>query len=88
MSRASWTPERRDRAAEQARRQWREQYPERAAVRDEIVASHEQEPCGRCGSPDSVLFVTDYEVRSFVWRCRSCAAVERGARRVTAGPEL
>lgn len=61
---------------ERSRSAWRERYPQRAAVRDEILAVVKPEPCV-CGSLEVVLFVTDYEARSFVWRCRPCARRER-----------
>lgn len=69
---AWWTPERRAVAAERSRQRWRERNPEKAAIRDEIVATETERPC-RCGSTAVTLFVTDYATRVHVWRCRPCA---------------
>lgn len=67
-----WTEERR----EQARRAWAERNPERAGVRDEILASEPPSPC-TCGATDVVLLVTDYATRDHVWRCRACVKAGR-----------
>jgi hypothetical protein len=68
-----WTPERREAAAQR----WRERWPERAAIRDEILATKEPGPCDLCGSNETTLYVTDYGTRAFVWRCRPCAKAMR-----------
>lgn len=65
-----------EKARDRSRQAWRDRFPERAAIRDELLATNPPEPCA-CGDPDAVLFVTDYEARAFVWRCRACAAAER-----------
>ena len=64
-----WTADRRAAASDH----WRQQFPERAAIRDELLASLPHDPCDRCGAPDAVLFVTDYTAVAYVWRCRECA---------------
>lgn len=68
----AWTPARRAEAAERSRRAWRERHPEKAAIRDGLLATVQIERC-RCGATEVTLFVTDYEASSYVWRCRACA---------------
>lgn len=74
--RAQWTPEKRALAAEKARHAWRAAHPDKAALRDEIMAGRASEPCGQCGSTPANSFV-DYQKRSVKWRCRACADTEK-----------
>lgn len=75
--RAAWTPERRAVLAGQARATWRERYPERAAIRDAILAGSPEEPCDRCGADAARLWVVDHATADHVWRCESCASAAR-----------
>ena len=81
-----WPPERRTARAAETRQRWRERFPERAVVRDAILARSAPEPCDRCGSPDGTLFITDYVDGTHLWRCRACAAAARQAYRLTHPP--
>lgn len=68
---------------ERGRRQWAEQNPEKAAVRQTIMNTVMPENCGLCGNTEAVLFVTDYQSTppKFIWRCRPCAQSWRDQRR-------
>ena len=79
--RDAWTQERRAAMGAQTKASWRERYPERAAVRDRILAEATPAPCDRCSSPDARLFVTDYASGAYVWRCSPCAIVARAQHR-------
>ena len=75
--RDAWTPERRTAASAAAVAAWRADHPERATVRDAILAGSTQEPCDRCGAEAARLFVTDYATADHVWRCAPCASAAR-----------
>jgi len=55
-----------------AQEAWRRRNPEKAARRDEILASASSEQCS-CGSQAVTAYVTDYEHGLIVWRCGPCA---------------
>lgn len=59
-----------------AQEAWRRRNPEKAARRDEILASASSEPCS-CGSQAVTAYVTDYEHGLIVWRCGPCAKSAR-----------
>jgi len=63
----------------QARATWRRRNPEKAALRDAIVADQTPQPCDRCGSATVVAFVTDYATSTITWRCHSCGDAARVA---------
>lgn len=62
---------------ERGRAQWRARNPERAVARDAILAGRSPEPCDRCGAR-AAAYVTDYTLGVVIWRCRDCAAEQRG----------
>jgi hypothetical protein len=79
-----WPPERRAARAAETRQRWRERFPERAAVRDALLARSAPEPCDRCVAPGAVLFVVDYVATTYLWRRDDSAAAARPAYRLTA----
>lgn len=85
---AAWTREKRAEASERSGKAWRERFPERAAIRDELLRSAHQKPCDLCDSDDSVMFITDYETRTFIWRCRRCAQHEKEVRQAAQRAEV
>ena len=57
---------------------WRRVNPERAAIRDALVAAVAPDPCADCGSPDGTSPHIDYATKTLVaWRCRCCWKAER-----------
>lgn len=71
------SPEARALLAEAAAGRWRERHPEKAVVRDEILATEKPQPCDQCGDGVTKLWVTDYSTGAHVWRCKPCAAAAR-----------
>ena len=62
MTRHPWTPKRRAAASAM----WRAEHPERACIRDAILAGSPEEPCDRCGADAARLWVTDYATADVV----------------------
>jgi hypothetical protein len=71
-----WTLARLTAASEKARQTWREKYPERAAIRDELLSKVAKERC-LCGSEDTRMFVTNYDLKIYIWRCNTCSTAAR-----------
>ena len=71
-----WTPERRAEVSARMSGAWRERNPEKASIRDSILKEAVPGTCA-CGSESVSLFVTDYQARTYVWRCQPCVRAEK-----------
>ena len=72
---------------EAGRAAWRRRSPERAAVRDALLAAVRPLPCTDCGQPDGTSPAIDYATERVVaWRCPGCWTAARPRRGRSGAP--